>query len=117
MWSEGGGEAAGQGGLMKEFVDREAAFRVVVFEVAPEADVGELVAVHFRQPPKRGEAGALEEDVDGVRVALVRYGRAEAVRRGMDDAAVLQGVADEGGVGAGADVLQVLVGLDGAVHE
>ncbi|XBD73313.1 hypothetical protein ABFY27_10450 [Akkermansia massiliensis] len=40
-------------------------FPVVVFEVSAEADVGELRAVHAGQAPEGGEAGTLEDDVDG----------------------------------------------------
>lgn len=90
-------------------------FPVVVFEVSAEADVGELRAVHAGQAPEGGEAGTLEDDVDGTGGFLIRNGQAEAVRSGVDDPVVFQGVADEGGVGTGGDLLQVLVGQGGAV--
>lgn len=78
--------------------------------------MGELMAVHAGESPKGRKVGTLEEDVDGAGVFSVRDGDAEAVGGGMDDAALFQRVADEGGVRAGGDVLQIVVGAGGAVH-
>lgn len=93
----------------------DGAFRVVVLEVAPETDVGELVAVHLRQPPEGREFRALKQDDDGAGIVRCGNRQTKAVRGGMNNPVALKRCSDQLMVKAGLALFQVGIGFGGAM--